>query len=77
MKKIKSVTSYKSQIIDSSNVVAIKSSLIEYDGCIRSQYRCKSIGKHHFGRYPNDKKAHAAFDRCYYSNPKFIDMQGL
>jgi hypothetical protein len=55
----------------------INRSLIEYDGCVRSQYRCKSIGKYHFGRYPNDKKAHAAFDRCYYSNPKFIDMQGL
>jgi hypothetical protein len=48
-----------------------------YKGCIRSKISCKRIGKYHFGKYPNDQKAHAAFKRCYTSNPKFVDTQGL
>ena len=50
---------------------------VVYSGCIRSAYRCSSIGKYHFGKYPNDYKAHQAFKRCLSSNPKFIDRQGL
>ncbi len=48
-----------------------------YNGCVRSASTCKSRGQHHFGKYPNDSKAHAAFKRCFASNPKFVDIQGL
>ncbi len=48
-----------------------------YDGCIRANSSCRHLGKHHFGKYSNDSKAHAAFIRCISSNPKFVDYQGL
>jgi hypothetical protein len=48
-----------------------------YNGCIRSDSACKSTGRYHFGKYPNDKQAHAAFIRCISSNPRFVDYQGL
>ncbi len=48
-----------------------------YNACIRSSLSCRHLGKHHFGKYPNDSKAHAAFIRCISSNPKFVDSQGL
>jgi len=48
-----------------------------YNGCVRSVSSCKSRGQYHFGKYPNDSKAHAAFKRCFTSNPKFVDIQGL
>jgi len=47
-----------------------------YSGCVRSKSSCESISKYHFGRYPNDKKAHSAFLRCSSGSPKFIDSQG-
>ncbi len=48
-----------------------------YNGCVRSKYSCKSIGKYRFGKYPNDRKAHSAFVRCSSGSPKFIDSQGV
>jgi len=48
-----------------------------YEGCVRSSSTCRTNGKFHFGKYPNDEKAHAAFVRCVSSNPRFVDTQGL
>lgn len=55
----------------------IKSDKAIYERCFRSKMSCQSIGKFHFGKYPNDFEAHKAFIRCLKSNPKFIDTQGL
>ena len=60
---------YNSKYITGGNAV--------YNGCIRASSKCQNMGKHHFGKYPNDKKTHAAFIRCISSNPKFVDTQGL
>jgi hypothetical protein len=60
---------YSGKVIVSGRVI--------YNSCVRSQYACRSIGMYHFGKYPNDMKAHEAFKRCYVSNPKFVDTQGL
>ncbi len=48
-----------------------------YNGCIRKASACKHSRKYHFGKYPNDSKAHVAFIRCISSSPKFVDYQGL
>ncbi|MEA3491357.1 MAG: hypothetical protein U9R27_05600, partial [Campylobacterota bacterium] len=52
-------------------------SKVVYSGCVRSRFSCKSIGKYHFGKYLNDKKAHSAYMRCSSGKPKFIDRQGV
>ena len=35
-----------------------------YQECVRSETKCNSIEKSHFGEYPNDLKAYEAFKRC-------------
>ncbi len=47
-----------------------------YIGCIRSNRVCNTIRKNHFGKYPNDAKAHSAFKRCTQGNPKSNSSQG-
>lgn len=49
---------------------------ITYQECIRSNLKCSSINRVHFGEYPNDLKAHNAFKRCSKGDPKFVDPQG-
>ena len=46
---------------------------IRYEGCIRSQHSCQSIGMVHFGRYPNNKESAKALQRCINSTPRFVD----
>ncbi|NOR55915.1 MAG: hypothetical protein GQ531_06875 [Sulfurovum sp.] len=44
-----------------------------YRGCTRERYKCKSLGKVHFGKYPSSSKASAALNRCLKSRPRFVD----
>ena len=44
-----------------------------YKGCTRVNNSCKSTGRAHFGKYPNDYKAYEALQRCLNAKPKFID----
>lgn len=44
-----------------------------YNGCKRYNANCKRLGRAHFGKYPNDFKAHQAFQRCENARPKFVD----
>lgn len=60
---------YENKIMSGSNAI--------YIGCSREENTCKSNGKYHFGKYPNDLKAHQAYGRCSKSNPKFVDSQGM
>ncbi len=46
---------------------------VKYKGCTRVRVSCKSLGRVHFGKYPNDYKASQALDRCYNARPRFID----
>ncbi len=46
---------------------------LRYEGCIRSQRSCKSIGMVHFGRYPNNRASARALQRCINSTPRFVD----
>lgn len=39
-----------------------------YSGCVRSSEKCTNIRKTHFGKYPNNLKAHEAFERCSKGN---------
>ncbi len=48
-----------------------------YTGCIRSNKACNNLKKEHFGKYPNDEKAHSAFLRCIKNNPKSTTTEGL
>jgi hypothetical protein len=47
--------------------------LLKYKGCFRVDVSCKSIGRAHFGKYPNDYKAYKALKRCLRAAPKFVD----
>jgi hypothetical protein len=44
-----------------------------YKGCSRFDVSCKQLGRAHFGKYPNDLKAHQALQRCRNAKPKFVD----
>ena len=46
---------------------------LTYKGCTRVNVSCKSTGRAHFGKYPNDYKAYQALNRCINARPKFID----
>jgi hypothetical protein len=46
---------------------------VKYVGCKRYNRSCKSLGKEHFGKYPNDYRAHKALLRCQSSRPRFVD----
>ncbi|MFK5975287.1 MAG: hypothetical protein QM493_02155 [Sulfurovum sp.] len=46
---------------------------LTYKGCTRVNVSCKSTGRAHFGKYPNDYKAHQALRRCRNAKPRFID----
>ncbi|MEA2029958.1 MAG: caspase family protein [Campylobacterota bacterium] len=46
---------------------------LKYVGCKRYNQTCKSLGKEHFGKYPNDYRAHKALIRCQTSRPRFVD----
>ena len=48
-------------------------SYLKYVGCKRYNKGCKSLGKEHFGKYPNDYRAHKALIRCQISRPRFVD----
>ncbi len=47
--------------------------LLKYEGCIRSRYSCRSIGKVRFGRYPSNRASRRALWRCRHANPRFVD----
>ena len=53
-------------------VVSEGETYVSYKGCTRIDVRCQSTGRVHFGKYPNDYKAHQALQRCRNSRPKFI-----
>ena len=46
---------------------------LRYEGCVRSQQSCRSIGMVHFGRYPNNSASYRALQRCINSTPRFVD----
>jgi hypothetical protein len=46
---------------------------LRYEGCMRSQSSCRSIGMVHFGRYPNNRASYRALQRCLNSTPRFVD----
>lgn len=46
---------------------------VKYIGCKRYNRPCKSLGKEHFGKYPNDYRAYKALIRCQTSRPRFVD----
>ena len=47
--------------------------LLKYQGCFRTDASCKSIGRAHFGKYPNDFESYKALKRCINATPKFVD----
>jgi len=47
--------------------------LLKYKDCFRTDASCKSIGRAHFGKYPNDFESYKALNRCVKAKPKFID----
>ncbi|MBN2824047.1 MAG: caspase family protein [Campylobacterales bacterium] len=46
---------------------------LKYEGCKRYNQPCARLGKEHFGKYPNDYRAHKALIRCNSSRPRFVD----
>ena len=46
------------------NKIYLSNGKSKYENCIRENVSCSSLGKSHFGKYPNDLKAHEAFERC-------------
>ena len=46
---------------------------LTYKGCTRVNVSCKSTGRAHFGKYPNDYESYKALNRCLNARPKFID----
>lgn len=46
---------------------------VRYEGCKRFNRSCESLGRVHFGRYPNDYASNKAYYRCLNARPKFID----
>ncbi len=46
---------------------------LKYEGCKRYKQPCSTLGKEHFGKYPNDLLAHKALNRCETSRPRFVD----
>lgn len=46
---------------------------LSYKGCTRVNVSCKSTGRAHFGKYPNDYKASKALRRCQNARPRFVD----
>jgi len=46
---------------------------LSYKGCTRVNVSCKSTGRVHFGKYPNDYKASQALRRCTNARPRFVD----
>ncbi|MEA1954509.1 MAG: hypothetical protein U9O24_08980 [Campylobacterota bacterium] len=46
---------------------------LRYEGCNRFNSSCESLGRVHFGKYPNDYSSHKAYRRCVEANPKFVD----
>ncbi len=51
---------YDKKVIDSE---------VSYKGCIRSHLLCDKIEKRHFGTYPDEDAAEAAYYRCEQSRP--------
>ena len=47
--------------------------LLKYKDCFRTDASCKSIGRAHFGKYPNDFESYKALNRCINATPKFVD----
>jgi len=47
--------------------------LLKYKDCFRTDVSCKSIGRVHFGKYPNDYESYQALERCINAKPKFVD----
>jgi len=47
--------------------------LLKYKGCFRTDASCKTIGRAHFGKYPNDFESYKALNRCIDAKPKFVD----
>jgi hypothetical protein len=54
-------------------VVSGRDIYLSYKGCTRIDSSCQSVGRAHFGKYPNDYKAYQALGRCVNARPKFID----
>lgn len=46
---------------------------LKYNGCMRYNRSCKSLGRAHFGKYPNDLDASKALTRCRNARPRFVD----
>ncbi len=46
---------------------------LSYKGCTRVDVPCQSVGRAHFGRYPNDYQSFKALQRCKNSRPRFVD----
>ena len=45
----------------------------QYVGCQRAKKPCGSIGKKHFGHYPDEYTADKALYRCLDSKPRFVN----
>ncbi len=54
-------------------VVADGEMYLTYKGCTRITTSCKSVGRAHFGKYPNDYESYKARKRCENSRPRFVD----
>lgn len=49
------------------------STYLTYQGCKRYDASCSSLGRVHFGRYPNDQASYRALKRCIEARPRFVD----
>ena len=54
-------------------IISEGSYYLTYKGCTRVNVSCKSTGRAHFGKYPNDFKASQALERCKSARPRFVD----
>lgn len=45
----------------------------KYNGCVKANSSCGSIGKTHFGKYSSYGAQSRAFSRCHRSTPRFVD----
>jgi len=46
---------------------------LTYKGCTRVDASCASVGRVHFGKYPNDYQSNQALNRCINARPRFVD----
>jgi len=46
---------------------------LTYQGCKRFDSSCSSLGRVHFGKYPNDYSSYKAYKRCINARPRFVD----